>query len=304
MIRITDTTLCTELFANTSAPLFRSFYVALLELGVARVQVDARGLEKLGGALVKERTVLLVDTPPASSGWPAGFAGFLSGSCPSYEEALKLHSSPTRILAGDSLFAADYPAIMARLLRRHPETELSVENAAYSATALAAEWIQAGGRNITACLYGTGGQTPLETVLILLHTQGYDLKNYRLSLLKPLAALWEECAGQALPAHMPILGESIFHVSSGVHADGIRKDPTLYEPFDPALVGARRHILLGRQSGRGAITLKLEEYRLNPEHFAIDTLLRTVRETSYCLGRNLREEEFAALLGRREMRAI
>jgi isopropylmalate/homocitrate/citramalate synthase len=50
-----------------------------------------------------------------------------------------------------------------------------------------------------------------------------------------------------------VVGAAIWCAASGLHVDGLAKEPRTYEPFDPALVGARRELRLGPQSGRGAV---------------------------------------------------
>ena len=45
---------------------------------------------------------------------------------------------------------------------------------------------------------------------------------------------------------------------SGLHADGVIKDPRNYEGFDPAEVGLTRSIVVGKHSGTGGL---IERYR-------------------------------------------
>ena len=46
-----------------------------------------------------------------------------------------------------------------------------------------------------------------------------------------------------------VVGEGIFTHESGIHIDGVLKEPSLYEPYDPAMVGATRRIVFGKSSG-------------------------------------------------------
>lgn len=76
---------------------------------------------------------------------------------------------------------------------------------------------------------------------------------YRLDALPALCRLAARALGRHLDPHTPVVGEAIWRAASGLHVDGLAKDARTYEPFDPALVGAGRELLLGPQSGRGAV---------------------------------------------------
>ncbi len=76
---------------------------------------------------------------------------------------------------------------------------------------------------------------------------------YRLAALPALGRQAAMALGRRVPAHAPVIGTAIWQAASGLHVDGLCKDRRTYEPFDPALVGAVSELLLGPQSGRGAV---------------------------------------------------
>jgi homocitrate synthase NifV len=55
-----------------------------------------------------------------------------------------------------------------------------------------------------------------------------------------------------------VVGERVYSHESGLHADGIIKNPHNYEGFDPAEVGMTRSIVVGKHSGTGGL---IERYR-------------------------------------------
>ena len=56
-----------------------------------------------------------------------------------------------------------------------------------------------------------------------------------------------------------MVGEDIFTCESGIHIDGIIKNPSNYEPFDPAEVSMRKKFLIGKKAGRSALRHKLND---------------------------------------------
>ncbi len=50
-----------------------------------------------------------------------------------------------------------------------------------------------------------------------------------------------------------MVGERVYAHESGLHADGIIKDPRNYEGFNPAEVGMARSIVVGKHSGASGL---------------------------------------------------
>jgi homocitrate synthase NifV len=121
-------------------------------------------------------------------------------------------------------------------------------------------------------------------------------------VLRDLTDLYQKVCREGVPPHKSVVGEAIFSVESGIHVDGIIKDAANYEPFPPSLVGARRHISLGKHSGKAAVALKAREQGVTLPDGEAERLLYLVRKESLRLGRGLNEKEFAVILqkGRKE----
>jgi homocitrate synthase NifV len=96
--------------------------------------------------------------------------------------------------------------------------------------------------------------------------------------------------GLAIAPRKPMLGSALFRCESGMHVDGIQKDPQLYEPFAPELIGARRRLDVGSKTGRSALRGVLRHLGLHVPS-DLDGLVEKVRSRSRELGRPLHQGE-------------
>jgi homocitrate synthase NifV len=101
-------------------------------------------------------------------------------------------------------------------------------------------------------------------------------------------------AREVYPAK-PIVGSGIFAHESGIHADGIIKNPKTYELFHPDLVGATRQIIVGKHSGSRTLEMKFEGFGDPISEPAARALLPFVRDYSIKLKRSLTDDELVAL---------
>ncbi|MDA8111609.1 MAG: hypothetical protein M0T83_04060 [Nitrospiraceae bacterium] len=89
--------------------------------------------------------------------------------------------------------------------------------------------------------------------------------------------------GRTLSPYRPVVGSRIFHHSSGIHVDGVIKEPTNYELFPPDLVGSKRKIVVTHQTGRAGIRNVLERMGYRPPPDILDRLVPIVREEGWRL---------------------
>ena len=76
-----------------------------------------------------------------------------------------------------------------------------------------------------------------------------------------LSRLVSRLTGVRPASNKAIAGENLFVTESGVHQDGLLKDPTSYLPFRPEEVGAPSvRLVLGKHSGRRAVRHRFEQY--------------------------------------------
>jgi homocitrate synthase NifV len=99
----------------------------------------------------------------------------------------------------------------------------------------------------------------------------------RLDLLPALCRCASRALGRRIEPHAPVVGTDIWRVASGLHVDGLGKDPQTYEPFAPALIGARHELLIGAQSGRGAVRQACQADGLVVDESELDVLVRDIR---------------------------
>lgn len=76
---------------------------------------------------------------------------------------------------------------------------------------------------------------------------------YRLAQLRALCHLLAAWTDRPVPGDSPVVGDRLFVCESGLHVDGLTKDPRTYQPYPPELVGDSQRIGLGRQAGRNAV---------------------------------------------------
>lgn len=171
------------------------------------------------------------------------------------------------------------------------------ENSNECATAEAVMFMIAGGKKVVTTFAGIGNKAATEQVILALRLNQHYKVNQDLSKLPKLKCLFEEITGDKIPGKMPVIGESIFFVESGIHVDGILKKSSNYETFPPELVGQVRKILIGKHSGLCSIKMKLEELgyaELEKDKCLL--ILQNVKLESNKLGRNISDDELISII--------
>jgi homocitrate synthase NifV len=199
-----------------------------------------------------------------------------------------------RITGLDDLMTRDYPAIFKALLDSGIDTlDLCPGNHHHCATAIALEWVLAGGASFSCGFANHHHFASLEEVLMGLKLHQPDTFSGDLSVLCELRCLYEKCFGQPVAKTKAIIGADIFKVESGIHVDGVLKNPSTYEPFNPQTVGNQREIVLGKHSGRKSLLYKLNDPGLSEStaHF----ILKQIKSRCTQLGRNLSDLELQTL---------
>lgn len=168
------------------------------------------------------------------------------------------------------------------------------------ATANTLEGLVAGAEIFSGTFTGIGeraGNAPIEEVSAALkYICGADI-GVRHEMLNEICGMVQEFSGVKLQRHKPIVGENAFMHESGIHVDGILKNPRTYEFIEPEAVGQKRKICLGKHSGRKAVEHVLRE-RFSPDDFApedIELLLREVK-TRYLANKNCSREEMLDII--------
>jgi homocitrate synthase NifV len=97
------------------------------------------------------------------------------------------------------------------------------------------------------------GNASLEQVACASALQDGDDLGVALGRLMALNELVAELSARPIPRDKPLVGELVFAHESGIHVDGLLKEPGLYEFVSPALVGRSRFFVPGAHSGSKAL---------------------------------------------------
>lgn len=171
------------------------------------------------------------------------------------------------------------------------------ENSNECATAETVMFLKAGGKKVVTTFAGIGNKAATEQVILALRLNQHYKVNQDLSKLPELKCLYEEITGDKIPGKMPVIGDTIFWVESGIHVDGILKKSSNYETFPPELVGQVRKILIGKHSGLSSIRIKLEELGYDElEKDKCLLILQNVKLKSNKLCRNIDDGELISII--------
>lgn len=149
------------------------------------------------------------------------------------------------------------------------------------ATANALAAIRAGATHLSVTALGVGeraGNAALEEVVLGLERLYGRETGIKLDRMQSLFKAVSEATGRPIPPSKPVAGSSAFVHESGIHADGILKDPRTYEPFPPELVGASHRIVLGKHSGTHALAHRLAELGIKASSEQLKMFLPAVRQ--------------------------
>jgi homocitrate synthase NifV len=162
------------------------------------------------------------------------------------------------------------------------------------AVANAIAGIHAGATWVNVTLGGLGeraGNAALEEVVMALkYLEGLDL-DIDTKRFYEVTKYTMEAAGRTIPVWKPIVGSNMFAHESGIHADGVMKNPLTYEVFTPDEVGLQRQIVVGKHSGSRTIYRKFQEFGLELSQEECDGVLALVRSTAIELKRALFDKE-------------
>ena len=176
-----------------------------------------------------------------------------------------------------------YPTEYGQIFKTLIETIKSDHEVIYSshchddlglAVANALSAFENGARRVEGAINGIGeraGNTALEEIALALHVRQdhYNLStNINLAETKNTSDMVSRYSGLRVPRNKAIVGQNAFSHESGIHQDGILKNPETYEIMTPQLVGVVKNSLpLGKLSGKHAFSEKLVElgYNLSPD---------------------------------------
>ncbi len=178
------------------------------------------------------------------------------------------------------------------------EIEMHTHNDFGMAVANAIAGIHAGATWVNVTVGGLGeraGNAAYEEVVMALkYLEGLDL-NVDTTRFTEIVDYVMAAAGRQIPAWKPVVGSNMFAHESGIHADGVIKNPKTYEVFSPDEVGGQRQIVVGKHSGSRTLEMKFAEYGIPLSREHATALLPHVRSKAIELKRPLFDKELVEL---------
>ena len=162
------------------------------------------------------------------------------------------------------------------------------------ATANALAAVKAGVKSVNTTVCGLGeraGNAPLEVVVMALRYQEGIILPIDTSRFRELAEYVSRAANRVIPPWKPIIGNKVFAHESGIHVDGIIKNPANYEVLDPEEVGQTRQLMIGKHSGSSGLIYKLGLLGIQISLAEAKQLLPHIRKMATSLKRALQDNE-------------
>ena len=183
----------------------------------------------------------------------------------------------------------EYAAFVAEIRRRCPELRdvtLSVHchDDLGLAVANTLAGVQAGATQVECTVNGIGeraGNASLEEVVMALEVRG-DWFGVETAIetteINATSRLVSERTGYLVQPNKAVVGAHAFAHEAGIHQDGMLKDERTYQVIDPALLGARMTLPLGKHSGRHAFARACAERGFELAGDALDSAFRRFKE--------------------------
>ena len=141
--------------------------------------------------------------------------------------------------------------------------------------------VEAGARQVECTINGIGeraGNASLEEIVMALKVRG-DKYPYETAIaseqLYPTSQMLEEITGIAVQPNKAVIGRNAFAHEAGIHQDGMLKNPLTYEIMTPKSVGVPdSKLVLGKHSGRHALSLRCEQLGYRFERRELDEIYR------------------------------
>jgi isopropylmalate/homocitrate/citramalate synthase len=116
-----------------------------------------------------------------------------------------------------------------------------------------------------------------------------------LGKVREVSAVVAEAGRYKLDAWRPLVGANLFMRESGAVASQFHL-PEAIEPYSAQLVGAERHIVLGKKSGLDSIALKAKELGLSVSQEQAAPILAAVKKKAIAKRSLISDEEFRQIV--------
>jgi homocitrate synthase NifV len=178
------------------------------------------------------------------------------------------------------------------------DTQCHAHNDFGLATANTLAGLKAGARYFHVTVNAIGeraGMADLAQVVVALKKL-YDRElGIDLTKLKELSLLVARATRNPVSPWQPVIGDNVFAHESGIHANGMLRDTSTFEPFPPEHVGGERRYVLGKHSGRALIAWALEQQGIEPQEDLLTHCLDEVRAQSIRTGGEVSQDDLVGI---------
>lgn len=188
------------------------------------------------------------------------------------------------------------------IISTHCQNDLGLSTANSLAGAMA------GARQIECTINGIGeraGNASLEEVVMAIALRGEQQMGglwtgIRPVHIAPTSKMVSDFSGMMVQPHKAIVGANAFAHESGIHQDGMLKSKDTYEIMSPETIGLTRAddagIVLGKHSGRHALTTRLSQLGINLEEEQLNDVFKRFKTLADRKKDGVADEDLMALV--------
>lgn len=126
-----------------------------------------------------------------------------------------------------------------------------------------AGWLY-GASSINASILGTGertGNAPLEQIIFWYHAIKGNTGNMNLKVITEIKEYYENEIKEKIDPQKPFVGDYFNVTRAGIHADGLMKDPEIYNIFDTEkILGRKPLVIITDKSGTAGVAYWINTY--------------------------------------------
>ncbi|MFA5358032.1 MAG: alpha-isopropylmalate synthase regulatory domain-containing protein [archaeon] len=149
------------------------------------------------------------------------------------------------------------------------------------ATANSLEGVLAGASGVHCTVNGLGertGNAALEEVVVCIHDFSGKRTNVSEASLASVSKMVEIFSKQRVSRNKPIVGQTVFTQTAGIHADGDKKGNLYRSTLSPERFERKTIYALGKLSGKSSIELALREFGITLDKETLSMVLKRVIE--------------------------
>lgn len=208
-----------------------------------------------------------------------------------------------RIRYADTLGIMEPFSLMDTIRSLKAHTDMEIEMHAHDdlglATANTLAAAVGGATHVNTTMNGLGeraGNAALEEIVLSFKQLYQQDTGIDISQLPELSLLVEQASGRQVHCQKSIVGSHIFTHESGIHTDGLLKDPSNYQSLDPMLLGRSHELVLGKHSGAHMVIHAYQALGIDLSRAEAQELLEKIRSFATQTKRTPSSEELMEFL--------